>query len=425
MAGIFFLLEKRNGTASKTGEKPIRVSISIFGVRIMTTLGHSIKVDRWNDQTKEALKGICNSKGETGEEINELISKVKTCYFDLLNQCKFKKEKPTPEMIKDAIRKAIEKIPTEKSEIEPKIELGFFDIFDEFVSTESNKNDWAESTLKKFHTVKKHLVDFDKKLTFDFFNESGFTKYIGYLRSKKDLRNTSTLKQISFLKWFLKWAAKKGYNKELFFSGYVPNLAGNTERQIIFLDEDELKKVYNFEIPETKKYLERVRDVFCFCCFTGLRYSDVNNLKHADVKKDKIQIITVKTSDRLHIPLNIKAKAILDKYKQLKGEKALPVITNQKMNEYLKELMQLCEINAPETVVYWKGNESKSDTFPKYELIGTHAARRTFICIALSKGVPATNIMKITGHKDYQSMKPYVAVTEKSKKEVVEIFDEW
>lgn len=89
-----------------------------------------------------------------------------------------------------------------------------------------------------------------------------------------------------------------------------------------------------------KKYLERVRDVFLFQCFTGLRYSDVFNLKRSDIKDNHIEITTVKTADSLIIELNKHSKSILYKYKDIpfENDKVLPVITNQKMNEYLKEL---------------------------------------------------------------------------------------
>ena len=98
-------------------------------------------------------------------------------------------------------------------------------------------------------------------------------------------------------------------------------------------------------------------DVFLFCCFTSLRYSDVRNLKRSDVKSDHIEVTTVKTADSLSIELNKYSKAILEKYKDIHFENhmALPVISNQKMNDYLKELGELAEINEPIRETYYKG----------------------------------------------------------------------
>lgn len=108
-----------------------------------------------------------------------------------------------------------------------------------------------------------------------------------------------------------------------------------------------MNRLREFKIPPTKQALERVRDVFFFQCFTGLSYSDVFNLRRSDIKGDHIEVTTVKTSDSLIIELNDHSKAILEKYKdvEFENDKALPVITNQKMNDYLKELAELAEIN--------------------------------------------------------------------------------
>lgn len=100
---------------------------------------------------------------------------------------------------------------------------------------------------------------------------------------RKGLRNSTIGKQLGFLKWFLKWSANNGYHKNMAYLSFKPKLK-TTEKRIIFLTWDELMTVYNFSIPESKKYLDRVRDVFCFCCFTSLRYSDVYNLKRFDIK---------------------------------------------------------------------------------------------------------------------------------------------
>ena len=124
--------------------------------------------------------------------------------------------------------------------------------------------------------------------------------------------------------------------------------------------------------------------MFLFCCFTGLRYSDVYNRRKSDVKADHIEITTVKTADSLVIELNNHSKAILEKYKDVhfEGNKVLPVISNQKMNDYLKELGELAEINEPIRETYYKGNQRIDEVTPKYALLGTHAGRRTFICNA-------------------------------------------
>ena len=132
------------------------------------------------------------------------------------------------------------------------------------------------------------------------------------------------------------------------------------------------------------------------------------------------------TADSLIIELNNHSKAILDKYKEVHFEydKVLPVITNQKMNDYLKELAELAEINEPIREVYYKGNKRIDEVTPKYALLGTHAGRRTFICNALSLGIPAQVVMKWTGHSDYKAMKPYIDIADEIKANAMDKFNQ-
>ena len=226
------------------------------------------------------------------------------------------------------------------------------------------------------------------------------------------------------MKWFLRWSYKKGYNTNTFFENFKPKLK-NTQKKIIFLTPTEFKHFREYQIPQQKKYLERVRDVFLFQCFTGLRYSDVENLKKNDIKDDFIEVTTLKTSDSLKIELNQYSRAILDKYKDYKDCKgrALPVITNQRMNEYLKELAELAGINELIRETYYIGNERFDEVTPKYTLIGTHAGRRTFICNALSLGIPPQVVMKWTGHSDYKAMKPYIDIADETKANAMSKFN--
>ena len=120
------------------------------------------------------------------------------------------------------------------------------------------------------------------------------------------------------------------------------------------------------------------------------------------------------------------AKEILKKYEHCNfpDGKALPVIPNQLMNRYLKSLCELAGFNTPITRTCYRGGERVEEVFPKYEMIGTHASRRTFICFALSSGIPPQVVMKWTGHSDYQAMKPYIDIAEKTKVDAMKLFDE-
>lgn len=280
---------------------------------------------------------------------------------------------------------------------------------------------------------------------FEDFSDAGFTSFVAYLRDVKELKNSTIGKQIGFVKWFLRWAAHKGFNPCTAFMTFAPKLK-TAQKQVVFLDWDELMTVLRYEVPENgaavylrtadgREYTKTVhdaaaiaktRDIFCFCCFTSLRFSDAINLKRADIAGGAITITTIKTADTVTIELNKYARAILDRYAGRKdlGIYALPRITNQRMNMYLKDLCELCGINRSVTRTYYRGSERFDETLPKYELIGTHTGRRTFICNALMLGIPAEIVMKWTGHADYKSMKPYVDVTSRAKAEAMARFNE-
>ena len=122
--------------------------------------------------------------------------------------------------------------------------------------------------------------------------------------------------------------------------------------------------------------LDPIRDIFLFCCFSGLRHSDVNNLRRSDIKGDHIEVTTVKTADSISIELNKVTRDILEKYKDtpFKDNKALPNYTNQAMNRDIKELCKLASIDEEIRVTTYKGNVRTDKIQPKWELVGTHTA---------------------------------------------------
>lgn len=329
---------------------------------------------------------------------------------------------PTTQQLKDAFNLRMKDTSEEQQE---ETQISFWEVFDEFVKECGNQNNWTASTYEKFSAVKNHLKEFKEDVTFEYFNEFGLNEYVNFLRDKKDMRNSTIGKQMGFLKWFLRWSFKKGHHQNIAYDTFKPKLK-TTSKKVIFLTWDELNRLKDYRIPKDKQYLERVRDVFLFCCFTSLRYSDVRNLKRSDVKPDHIEVTTVKTADSLIIELNDHSKTILEKYKEVHFENhmALPVISNQKMNDYLKELGELAEINEPVRETYYKGNERIDEVTPKYALLTTHAGRRTFICNALALGIPAQVVMKWTGHSDYKAMKPYIDIADDIKANAMNKFNQ-
>ena len=422
---IIFTLESRKKDGVLIVENvPIRMRVNFASKRIEFTTGYRIDAAKW-DTDKQRVRNGCTSKlKQSASEINASLLGYYTEVQEIFKKFEVEEIMPTPEQIKEAFN-ALHK-PIEE-EIKPRKSTpnAFYKVFDEFVRDCGQQNDWTDSTYEKFAAVKNHLMNFRDGLTFDFFDEKGLNDYVTYLRDVKEMRNSTIGKQLSFLKWFLRWAFKKDVHQNNAYDSYKPKLK-STQKKIIFLTWDELNRLREFKTPSNKQALERVRDVFLFQCFTGLRYSDVFNLRRSDIKGDHIEVTTVKTSDSLIIELNKHSKAILDKYKDVafEDDKVLPVITNQKMNDYLKELAELAGIDEPVRQTYYRGNERIDEVTPKYALLGTHAGRRTFICNALALGIPPQVVMKWTGHSDYKAMKPYIDIADDIKANAMSKFNQ-
>ena len=421
---IIFTLESRKKDGVLIVENvPIRMRVNFASKRIEFTTGYRIDAAKWDTDKQRVRNGCTNKLKQSASEINASLLGYYTEVQEIFKKFEVEEIMPTPEQIKEAfneLHKPIEEVPPRKS-----TPNAFYKVFDEFVRDCGRQNDWTDSTYEKFAAVKNHLMNFRDGLTFDFFDEKGLNDYVTYLRDVKEMRNSTIGKQLSFLKWFLRWAFKKGLHQNNAYDSYKPKLK-STQKKIIFLTWEELNKLREFEIPAAKQALDRVRDVFLFQCFTGLRYSDVFNLCRSDIKGDHIEVTTVKTSDSLIIELNNHSKAILDKYKDVafEDDKVLPVITNQKMNDYLKELAELAGIDEPIRQTYYRGNERIDEVTPKYALLGTHAGRRTFICNALALGIPPQVVMKWTGHSDYKAMKPYIDIADDIKANAMSKFNQ-
>ena len=423
---IIFTLESRKKDGVLITENvPIRMRVNFASKRIEFTTGYRIDSVKWDADKQRVKNGCSNKLKQSASEINASLLEYYTEIQSIFKRFEVEDVMPTPKQIKEAfnaLHKPMSEEPKPKKEALP---CDFFQVFDDFVEDCGRQNDWTNSTYEKFAAVKNHLMNFREGLTFEFFDERGLNDYISYLRDVKEMRNTTIGKQLSFLKWFLRWAFKKGVHQNNAYDSYKPKFK-STQKKIIFLTWDELNRLREFKIPFNKQALERVRDVFLFQCFTGLRYSDVFNLRRSDIKDDHIEVTTVKTSDSLIIELNNHSKVILDKYKDVafENDKVLPVITNQKMNDYLKELAEMAGIDEPVRQTYYRGNERIDEVTPKYALLGTHAGRRTFICNALALGIPPQVVMKWTGHSDYKAMKPYIDIADDIKANAMSKFNQ-
>ncbi|MGM9748373.1 MAG: site-specific integrase, partial [Candidatus Cryptobacteroides sp.] len=235
-------------------------------------------------------------------------------------------------------------------------------------------------------------------------------------------------KYFILIRSFLRWADLAG------FCDYASSSATPKFRTIrnpvVFLTSDELERLFSFDISPGNEDLEKARDLFCFCCSTSLRYSDMAKLKVSDISGGQIKVVTKKTDTPIIIDLNRISSKILSKYHKciFSDGLALPSMDLKHLNSNIKKVCRMCGINTPVTKTFYVAGERKDVTLPKWKLISSHCGRRTFICYALARGVPPQIVMKWTGHSDYKAMRPYIDVAgqdcAKAMKKLFRNFDE-
>ena len=414
-----FLLDKEKDKL----DAKLRYRIKWSANTVSFNVGYRVDIDKWSPDGQRCKNNTTHSIKKVHCSV---INKAIQSYEDICDNIFFLFEQkemiPTPDEFKDEFNQRIGK--------KVKRQRTLFEYHTEFMIEQGKESQWEESTYKEHRTIQRRLKDFAPDLEFEDLTKQGLSMFVDYMHTvpinskKKGLKNSSIRKNLDNLKWFLRWATEKGYNKELAFTTFQPKLK-EVKNTVVYLTWDELMLIYNFTPLSTRSNLEKVKDVFCFCCFTSLRYSDVANLKRSNVFEDYILVTTIKTYDTLRIELNKYSKAILEKYKDEEYENnlALPVISNQKMNDSLKELGEMCGIDAPVSITYYKGSERIDEVYKKYELLTTHCGRRTFISNAIMLGIPPEVVMKWTGHEDYRTMKPYIAIADKEKKNAMDLFN--
>lgn len=180
------------------------------------------------------------------------------------------------------------------------------------------------------------------------------------------------------------------------------------ETENIYLNESELTAIYNLD--KLSKQLEKVRDMFLIVCYTGLRYSDLIRLTKDNITSDNtIKIKTQKTEKIIDVPIHSHVQQIFEKY-----DYQLPKpISNQKYNEYIKDVMKIAKINEPITKQYRKNGMLANLTESKFKFVTSHTARRSFATNAFLADVSVLSIMQITGHRTENAFMKYIKMSAK------------
>lgn len=390
MAEVKFYL--RNPNSKK--ETPIALIFHYDGNKIKYPTGEKILPKHWNPGAWRARASMIGSL-----ELNKKLDKFQE-EFKKSHRLLFATDQDvTPNTIKTLVDQSLEKKPTMKKE--------FWEFYEFFIETVTSIK--KESTISTYKQTKTVLKDFEKfknrKIVFSTISIDFYNEFVNYMTTEKMFSLNTVGKHIKNLKTILNEASDRGLNKKTDFKNKKFKVLSE-ETDSIYLTETELTKIYNIDLSKNRR-LEKARDLFLIGCWTGLRFSDFSRITSENIVENKIKIRTQKTDQVIVVPIHPVLREILIKY----NYNLPPVIANQKLNNYLKEIGEIAGLNDNVTLSRTKLNIRESTTFKKHQLITTHTARRSFATNLFLSGYPAIGIMAITGHKTEKAFMRYIKVT--------------
>ena len=400
MANINFYLKSTK--PNKKGEVPILIQITMDYKKFRKQI-ERVKKGYWNPKKQQVRPPRAGEPYNRFIEINSLLDSYEKKTKDFFNSCLKQNIELNEDIIKDFL---------DGKEVIKQKKPHFFEAFNEFI--EIKKIESAERTVTGYKTVQNFLIDFQKemeyKLSWDNIDVGFFDKLRYYSFTVKNISDNYFSKIIAVLKNFMNWSNERDYTNNITYRKFY---YAEKEKEIIFLTVAELLHLANFNFRSER--LSKARDIYCFGCFTGLRISDINQLRHEQITDNTIIKKIQKTKQLERIPLNKFALQILTKYKD-NPIKALPKLSAQKLNKYIKECCKEAGINTPVSFIDYRAGKAVEITKPKYELITSHTARKTFVTNSLILGMNVKAIKEITGHKKDSTLNKYLKIVEDFKK---------
>ncbi|MGQ8335666.1 site-specific integrase [Sunxiuqinia sp. A32] len=398
----FYIAKKRIG---KKGLAPIYGQVSINSKKYPFQI-EKVKPRFWNSSKQRVNKNRENEPDNRHEEINELIERISKNMerFDRFNNYN---EPPQRNEVKSVFFHVGDKMKS------------FNEAYEEFI--ESNRGKIAYNTTRNRNTAKNFIFKYENfkciKLQFSDINLEFFDGLFDFAFDEMDLEDNAFAAYVAKFKSFMKWAANKGYHTNLEYQKFS---FSEKDKAVVCLTPDELKILSNFDFENER--LEKARDLYCFGCYTGLRFSDIATLRHEHFQSGYIVKNITKTKEDDRIPILPQAKEILNTYSN-GSIYPLPRVSNPKLNEYIKECCELARIDTPTIQYKYKRNQVIESVLPKYKLITVHTARKTFITIGFILGIDTKVIKSITGHKKDSTFDKYLKIADEIKKE--KMLDAW
>ena len=381
---LFYVKKSKMGSDNTA---PIYLRITVNGKRAEVSTKRTVAPDKWNTG-----KGYVRGTTEDVKALNAYLDTLRSKVYEHHQQLLIRSKTITAQAIRNAYLGITERQHT---------------LLEVFIDHNSKMQQligkqYAKGTYTKYQTSLMHTREFIKwkykvsdvvitDVSYNFITEMDH-----YLRTVKNIENNTVVKYLTHLRKVVRLAVGNDWLQKDPFMNFKM-CCKEVERDFLSEVEIEMLMSKDFRIHR----LQQVRDVFAFCCFTGLAFVDVHKLTPSNVVKgidgeNWIYTKRTKTDTRSNIPLLAPALDIIQKYEdhpecETKG-KLLPVLSNQKMNAYLKEIADLCGIEKNLTM---------------------HVAHHTFATFALTNGVPLETVGKMLGHKSLKTTQHYAKIIDK------------
>ena len=393
---VSILFYAKRAKASVNGLVPIYTRITINGKRIELSSNRFVEMSKWSTEA-----GKMKGNSEEARSINSHLDMLRIQIIDMQMELVHKKIPVTAETLKNKILGVDERA---------RMLIPIFQDHNNKIKELVGK-EYAPGTLERYKTSLSHTIEFLQwkykvsDIEINKIDHAFVTDYEFWLRSVRNCANNTAVKYIKNFNKIIKICLANDWLDKNPFANYKSKVK---EVERVYLSEEEIQNIIEKDFKTER--LSLVRDIFLFSCFTGLAYIDVKNLtkSHISIGIDGEKWIFThrqKTESASKIPILPLTQMIIDKYEDnpqsVNQEKLLPILSNQKMNAYLKEIAAVCNIE-------------KELTF--------HIARHTFATtVTLTNGVPIESVSKMLGHKNLRTTQHYAKVLDKKVSEDMKI----
>ncbi len=428
MGEVNFYLKKAEDS---TGKSLIVLYFRYKGQRLVFSTGETVspKPKVWN-KAKQRVRNNSATTSNGKQYLNAFLQGLQEA-CEIAYTKALKNGIPSPQTLKQELSNFVNNVEGDKGYSKKDM----FNLIDRFIAGEIKYKgrDKSINTIKTYSTLKGHLKEFQSiykyEINFETITLDFFYKFVDFLSKRSSyeqkirtirpelkqkkitaLKGNSIAKDIQILKVFMSEAVDLGYTSNLQYK-HRKFAVEREDTDAVYLTEKEIDQLYKFDLSGNNK-LEKVRDLFVFGSWVGLRFSDFSNIKPENIieipdedgkKEYFIKMITQKTKELVYIPCHHVVLQIFEKYKQ-NANKLPHTISNQKFNDYIKEVCKLVGLTE-------KGRLADGPELELWECIGSHTARRSMATNYYLQGFPVIDLMKITGHKTEKAFMRYIRVT--------------